>query len=80
MKKNYNQFKEFIKQSKKILILTHKGPDVDAFCSSLLLKQILLELYPKKKVVFRAKQNPSLKLPGMKEIEIVKELKSEGLT
>lgn len=78
MKKNYNQFKEFIKQSKKILILTHKGPDVDAFCSSLLLKQILLELYPKKKVVFRAKQNPSLKLPGMKGIEMVKELKSEG--
>jgi len=71
MKKGYNQFKELVKKSKNILILTHKGPDVDAFSSSLLLKQSLLELYPKKKIVFRAKQNPSLKLPWMKEIEMV---------
>jgi len=78
MKKGYNQFKELVKKSKNILILTHKGPDVDAFCSALLLKQSLLELYPKKKIVFRAKQNPSLKLPWMKEIEMVSELNSEG--
>ena len=78
MKKGYSQFKELVKKSKNILILTHKGPDVDAFSSSLLLKQSLLELYPKKKIDFRAKQNPSLKLPWMKEIEMVSELNSEG--
>ena len=78
MRNEYKQLKKVVESSKRILILTHKGPDVDAFCSSLLLRHVLMEIYPKKVFTIQAKQNPSMRLPNMKEIEIVKRLDSIG--
>lgn len=78
MKDSYKQFKKFIEKSSNVLILTHKGPDVDAFCSSLLLRQVLMEIFPKKNFSIQTKQNPSMRLPRMKEIKIVNELNSTG--
>lgn len=78
MKNEYKEFKKIVERYEKFLILTHKGPDVDAFCSSLLLRQILMEMYPKKTFNIQAKQNPSMRLPNMKDIEMVSKLDSDG--
>lgn len=78
MKNSYKQFKKLIEKSSNTLILTHKGPDVDAFCSALLLRQVLMQFFPKKNFTIQAKQNPSMRLPRMKEIKLVKELNSTG--
>ncbi len=75
---SYKLFKKLVEKSKNILILTHKGPDVDAFSSALLLKISLEEIYPKKKFAFQTKQSPTIKLPRMKEIEIANKLDSTG--
>jgi len=39
MKKEYRKLHSLIKKSQNILILTHKGPDFDAFASGLILKK-----------------------------------------
>ena len=68
----YNKkFKQLIQKSKNILILTHKSPDVDAFCSMIMMKKFLEYTFPKKNVVMKARQMPSLSLPCMKEIKLV---------
>jgi phosphoesterase RecJ-like protein len=74
----YNkEFKQLIEKSKNILILTHKSPDVDAFCSMILMKLFIEQLDPRKNVVMKARQMPSARLPRMKEITLVKELREE---
>ncbi len=71
MKKEANTFKKILKSSKKILILTHKGPDFDAFCSALILKEFINTHYPKKEVTFKARQSPTQNIPHMHEVQIV---------
>jgi phosphoesterase RecJ-like protein len=75
---SYKLFKKLVERSKNILILTHKGPDIDAFSSALLLKVSLEEIYPKKRFVFQTKQSPTIRLPRMKDIEMVDRLDSTG--
>ncbi|HOR52788.1 MAG TPA: DHH family phosphoesterase, partial [Candidatus Pacearchaeota archaeon] len=53
-------------------------PDVDAFCSALLLKITLGEIYPQKEFVLQTRQSPTIKLARMKDIEIVNRLESAG--
>lgn len=74
----YNQdFKQLIEKSKNILIITHKSPDVDAFCSMILTKLFIEQLDSSKTVVMKARQMPTSRLPRMKEITLVKELREE---
>lgn len=78
MQREEKEFKQIVQKYDNILILTHKGPDMDAFCSTLLLRQILKEIYPKKKIDIQTRQNPAMKLPNMQEIQIVNKLDSTG--
>lgn len=71
------QLKKYIERARRILILTHKSPDVDAFCSSLLLKQGLEQIFPKKVLVIQSRQNPTMKLPGMQDVQILSKLDSK---
>ncbi|MHC1716443.1 MAG: bifunctional oligoribonuclease/PAP phosphatase NrnA [Candidatus Dojkabacteria bacterium] len=78
MKNENIELNNFISKSKRILLLTHKGPDLDAFCSMILISKILKNYYPEKEVIMQAKQLPSLNLPGMQEIQVVEEINSHG--
>ena len=77
MQKEYRNFKNLIEKSKDILIITHKGPDFDAFASSLILKKFLNTFYPKKNVVFKTRQYPTQKIPFMNEIIIAQTLETQ---
>ncbi len=77
MKKAYRKFKKLIENSNDILILTHKGPDFDAFASSLILKKYLNTFYPKKNVVFKTRQFPTQKIPFMNEIIIAQTIETQ---
>ena len=68
------KIKEILENSRNILIITHKGPDIDAFCSALILLQALKQIYPDKNIKAQAKQSPSINLPAMKEIDIVENI------
>jgi len=74
MKKQEKLLKKDILRAKHILILTHRGPDLDAFCSMLLLYKILINLFPKKHITMEARQHPQVKLPQMENIELVEEI------
>lgn len=50
---------------------------MDAFCSMILTKLFIEQLDPRKNVVMKARQMPTAKLPRMKEITLVKELRDE---
>ena len=76
MKKESKQFKKLIEKSKNILILTHLGPDPDAFGSSLIMKKMLNTYYPQKEVIFKAKQLPKDNYPFMDEITLVEEFEN----
>lgn len=78
MNKEAKQFKKILERSKNILILTHKGPDFDAFCSGLILKEYINTYYPKKSVTFKARQRPTQNIPHMHEVKVVEEIHSEG--
>ena len=78
MKEEYKKLKKLIERADNILIITHRGPDFDAFASSLILKSYINTFYPKKNVVFKTKQNPSQKIPLMDEITIVQEFNTEN--
>lgn len=78
MKKETKQLKKLIQDSKKILLITHRGPDLDAFCSMLATYKILKNMYPKKEIQMKAKQSPSIKLPLMDRIKMVEKIESEG--
>jgi phosphoesterase RecJ-like protein len=66
--------KRAIERAKKILIITHRGPDLDAFCSMILAYKILKNTYPEKDITMKAKQYPSFKLPQMENIMIVESI------
>lgn len=68
------KIKKILENSRNILIITHKGPDIDAFCSALILLQALKQIYPDKNIKAQAKQSPSINLPAMKEIDIVEKI------
>jgi phosphoesterase RecJ-like protein len=72
-----NDLNNLIQSSQSILLLTHRGPDVDAFCSMILLYKILKSYYPEKNVQMQAKQQASLNLPGMQEIKIVEKISDQ---
>lgn len=74
MAKTHKQFKRYIEKAKNILIVTHRGPDMDAFCSMLLVKEFLDTYYPQKNIVAKAKQLPSFNIPNMHDITVVKTL------
>lgn len=78
MEKEYTKFLEYIENSKKILILSHKGADLDAFCSSLIVKNFLNTYYPDKEVSFTTRDNPNTNIPFMKEINIVEKIEDDG--
>jgi len=65
------KLKKEIQKARRILLLTHKGPDVDAFCSMFLVYKTLKENFPKKDIVMKTRQYPNVKLPLMKELQIV---------
>jgi len=72
----YNkEFKQLIEKSKNILIITHKSPDMDAFCSMIMTKKFIELGYPKMNVVMKARQTPTINIPCMKEITVLKEIK-----
>jgi bifunctional oligoribonuclease and PAP phosphatase NrnA len=77
MEKQYKEFKKSVIKSTNILLLTHKDPDFDAFCSALILKEFLNTHFPNKKVTFKARNQPSQNLPNMQSIEIVERINSE---
>lgn len=70
MKKEYRKLKKLIKQNQKILLLTHKGPDTDAFCSVLLTYKFIKEGFPDKDVRVLVQNTPSFKVPLAKELTI----------
>jgi len=81
MNKTEKLLKKQIKKAKNILLLTHKGPDIDAFSSMLLTYKAIREIYPEKQVTMKARQYPSSKLPLMKELTVLQKedsIKPEG--
>jgi len=78
MKKEYAIFKKLIERSNNILLISHKGPDFDAFASCLILKNYINTYYPNKNVVFKSRQSPTQKLPFMNEITISQILNTEN--
>ncbi|MCD4756355.1 DHH family phosphoesterase [bacterium] len=74
MDKKHKQLKKSIEKASNILILSHKGPDMDAFCSMLLVKEFLNIYYPEKKVTIKAKRRPSFNIPRMHDVDIVKRI------
>lgn len=75
MDKKHRKLKKHVQKADNILIISHRGPDSDAFCSMLLLKEAIKQVYPKKIVEVKAKQMPNFNIPTMKDIEVVEELK-----
>jgi phosphoesterase RecJ-like protein len=81
MNKTEKLLKKQIKKAKNILLLTHKGPDIDAFSSMLLMYKAIREIYPEKQITMKARQYPSSKLPLMKELTVLQKedsIKPEG--
>lgn len=78
MSNKYVDFKRRIKNAEKILILSHKGPDLDAFCSMLILLNTLKNIYPQKNITAKVKQYPNIKLPSMKNLKLVESIDYEN--
>jgi len=71
MDKKHKQLKRYIENANNILVVSHRGPDMDAFCSMLLVKEFLNIFFPSKKIVVKARQLPSFNIPRMHDIERV---------
>jgi len=71
MDTKHKQLKKKIEKAKNILIVSHRGPDMDAFCSMLLVKEFLNIYYPSKNVVVKSKQLPTFNIPRMHDIKVV---------
>jgi bifunctional oligoribonuclease and PAP phosphatase NrnA len=71
MDKQHRALKRYIEKAQRILVVSHRGPDMDAFCSMLLVKEFLNIYYPDKSVVAKAKQMPNFNIPRMHEISVV---------
>lgn len=78
MKKENKELKKLLEEANKILIISHKGPDLDAFCSMLATYAILKNQYPKKEFTVKARQYPNINLPLMKEMKIIESIDYEG--
>jgi len=76
MKSQTKEFKKKIKKSKDILLLTHKGPDLDAFCSMLATYAFIIENFPKKRITMMARQMPTINMPLMKNITVVEKIEN----
>lgn len=74
MDKKHRELKRYIEGAKRVLIVSHRGPDMDAFCSMLLVKEFLNIHYPEKDVVAKAKQLPNFNIPRMHDITVVDSL------
>ena len=74
MDKKHKLLKKYIKEANNILIISHLGPDPDAFCSMLFLKEAIKQIYPNKIVKVKARQMPNFNIPTMKDIEVVERL------
>lgn len=68
------KFRGKIKRAKDIILITHRSPDLDAFCSMLSVSSFLKKYFPKKQVRILSRQYPSINIPYMKEIEILKNI------
>ena len=77
MEKTERLLKKEILKAKRILLLTHKGPDVDAFCSMLLSYKILKNIFPHKDIMMKVRQYPNNRFPLMKTLQLVG--KDEGI-
>jgi phosphoesterase RecJ-like protein len=77
MDKQHKALKRYIEKAKNILVVSHRGPDMDAFCSILLVKEFLNIYYPNKQVVIKAKQLPSFNIPNMHDITVVETLEKD---
>jgi bifunctional oligoribonuclease and PAP phosphatase NrnA len=76
MEKTEKILKKKIVGAERILLLSHKGPDLDAFCSMLLIYKVLKDIFPQKDVVLKARQYPNFKLPLMKEVRVLEKEES----
>ena len=74
MDKAHKELKKHIEKANRILVLSHRGPDMDAFCSMLLVKEFLNIYYPSKSVSVKAKQLPSFNIPRMHDVTVVDNL------
>jgi phosphoesterase RecJ-like protein len=74
MDKAHKELKKYIEKAQNILVVSHRGPDMDAFCSMLLVKEFLNIYYPKKSVIAKAKRLPSFNIPRMHDITVVDSL------
>lgn len=77
MKSQTREFNKKIKKAKKILLITHKSPDLDAFCSMLATYGFLKKNFSKKEIVMLARQYPTINIPLMKDITIVKKIENQ---
>lgn len=77
MKSQTKELKRRIEKAKNILLLTHKGPDLDAFCSMLATYGFLRENFPKKEITMIARQQPTINMPMMKDITIVEKIENQ---
>jgi phosphoesterase RecJ-like protein len=71
MDKAHRALKRYIESANSILVVSHRGPDMDAFCSMLLVKEFINISYPKKEVIAKAKQLPNFNIPNMHDITVV---------
>ena len=78
MDSKHKEFKKLLENANKILIITHNGPDLDAFCSMLATYAILKKQYPKKDIVVKARQYPNINLPHMENMKIIESIDYEG--
>lgn len=76
MKSQTKGLKKRIEKAQNILLLTHKGPDLDAFCSMLATYGFLLQNFPKKNLTMLTRQMPTINMPLMKNITIVKKIEN----
>jgi len=71
MDKKHKELKRYIEKAENILVVSHRGPDMDAFSSMLLVKEFLNIYYPRKNVIVKAKQLPSFNIPRMHDVTVV---------
>ncbi len=74
MDKKHKELKRLIEKANSILILSHRGPDMDAFCSMLVLKEFLTVNYPNKEIIAKSKKMPSFNIPNMHDIKVVESI------
>jgi phosphoesterase RecJ-like protein len=78
MDRAHKQFKKQIENANNILVVSHRGPDMDAFCSMLLVKELLNIYFPEKTTLAKAKQLPGFNIPKMHDITVVDSLNKGG--